>query len=181
MTIGIKKAALGLILTFIGLVFVLPLVFWLISVQADAAFHVGPILPIPVSLILAATFILIGIFWITWAYSYLVFVGKGLPFEVFGRALQPTQVLVTTGPYAYTRNPMVLGALFVLLGVAFLARSPSGLILVPIASLIAYIYLVTFEEKALLERFGSDYEEYRRNVPALIPRLSPYIHEPAGA
>ncbi len=181
MTIETKKAALGLMLTFIGLVFVFPTVFWLVAVQSDAAFRIGLVLPVPISLILAAAFILVGIFWITWAYSYLVFVGKGLPFEVFGKALQPTQVLVTTGPYAYTRNPMVLGALFVLLGVAFLARSPSGLILIPVVALITYVYLVTFEEKALLERFGSDYEEYRRNVPVLIPRLNPYIHEPVEA
>jgi protein-S-isoprenylcysteine O-methyltransferase Ste14 len=110
-----------------------------------------------------------------------VFVGKGMPFEVFGYALHPTRTLVTTGPYAYVRNPALIGMLFLLLGVAFLARSLAGIVLVPIVAGFAVVYLAQFEEKALARRFGDEYDEYRRNVPLLIPRLKPYIHEPAAA
>ncbi len=178
MSVGAKKAAFGMAATIVLLAIALPTGYWFLIRWIDNAFGVGPILSAPVSLILAAAAILIGLFWITWAYSYLVFVGGGLPFEFFGRALLPTQTLVTTGPYAYTRNPMAIGELFVLLGAAFLAGSPSGLVLVPIIALLYYLYLAEFEENALLKRFGADYEEYRRNVPALVPRASAYVHQP---
>ena len=105
-----------------------PVVFWFISRWLDREIGFGPIMSAPISLILGAAAILFGVFWVSWAHSYLLFVGKGVPLEVFGWAIHPTRVLVTTGPYAYTRNPMALGLLFILLGVAFLRGSISGLI-----------------------------------------------------
>ncbi|MCX8053583.1 MAG: isoprenylcysteine carboxylmethyltransferase family protein [Armatimonadetes bacterium] len=180
MTISIKKAAIGLTVTGLFIGVGAPAAFWFASALLDSALGLRPVLPMPVSLILAAAAILIGVFWVTWAYSYLVFVGRGLPLEVFGRALHPTSVLVTSGPYAYTRNPMVLGALFILLGIAFLRRSIAGMAMVPIIAAMVAAYLATFEEKALVRRFGADYEVYRRKVPMLIPRLSAYIHQPAS-
>lgn len=179
MTVGIKKAVVGIVLGVIGSVFAIPAAFWAVSSTLDAAFEFPPLLGTPAAQILAAAFVLIGAFWISWAYSYLLFVGKGLPIELFGRALHPTQALVTTGPYAYTRNPVVLGILFILLGVACYTRSISGLALVPISAIAAAIYLSVFEEKGLLARFGADYEEYHKNVPLIIPRFTPYIHETA--
>jgi protein-S-isoprenylcysteine O-methyltransferase Ste14 len=180
MSIGAKKRVLGLAVTGLGIGAAAPAAFWFLSMALDRALGFGPVIAVPVSLILAAAAILVGVFWATWAYSYLVFVGKGLPLEAFGRALHPTKLLVTAGPYAYTRNPMVLGALSMMLGIAFLRRSPAGIILVPVIAALTAAYLAEFEEKALLKRFGRDYEEYRRNVPMLIPRLTPYIHEPAA-
>ena len=179
-SIGTKKALLGLVATGLGLGVAAPAAFWLVSLLLDRAFGLGPVAPVPVSLILAAAAILVGAFWVSWSYSYLFFVGKGLPLEAFGRALHPTSILVTAGPYAYTRNPMVLGALFTLLGVALLRRSVAGIVMVPALAGVAAAYLVGFEEKALVKRFGEDYGEYRRNVPMLIPRLSPYVHEPVS-
>jgi len=181
MNIHIKKIVLGGIAGFLIFLIAIPALYWLLSNALDKALDLRPISNLAVTLIFAATSILIGMFWISWSYSYLVFVGKGLPFEAFGRAIQPTSELVTTGPYAYTRNPMIFGELFILLGTAFLARSVSGIILVPIFAMVIYLYLVEYEEKGLYRRFGADYEEYRRNVPAIFPQLKPYIHEKANA
>ncbi len=174
MSVSAKKAAAGLVVTGLFIGAGAPAAFWFVSLLLDRALGFGPAIPVPISLILAAASILVGVFWVTWSYSYLVFVGKGLPLEAFGRALHPTSILVTAGPYAYTRNPMVLGALFVLLGVAFLRRSVAGMAMVPVLAAIAAAYVAAFEEKALIRRFGADYEEYRRKVPMLIPRLTAY-------
>lgn len=172
MSIGARKALVGLVVTGVFFGALVPAGFWWLSSYLDYATRVRPLpIPAPVALILAAASILIGVFWITWAYSYLVFVGKGLPLEAFGRALHPTKVLVTTGPYAYTRNPMVLGALFVLLGIALLRRSVTAVALIPLLAGCAAAYLVLFEEKALRQRFGDEYEAYRRSVPMLVPWL----------
>jgi protein-S-isoprenylcysteine O-methyltransferase Ste14 len=121
---------------------------------------------------IAAAFVLtIGVFWVGWAYSYLHFVGRGSPIEAFGVALYHTERLVTSGPYAYSRNPMLLGYLFILLGIALWMNSLSGLILIPIVVIVASVYLMAFEHPVLKRRFGGEYEEYRERVPMLLPRL----------
>ncbi len=180
MSIPARKSALGIAISLIVFGLGLPVAFWLLAVAIDQALGLTPLLPRSLSLILAATAALIGVFWVSWSYSYLVFVGKGLPLEAFGRALHPTRILVTTGPYAYVRNPMVIGMFFILLGAAFLRGTLSGFVVIPVLMALVALYLAEFEEKALVRRFGADYEEYRDNVPLLIPRVSPYTHTSAG-
>lgn len=179
MSVGTKKAAIGVTATAI-LIALVPVVYWFLVSWLDGA--LGLRLPIlyAAGVFLGAACIIIGLFWITWAYSYLHFVGQGIPLELFGYALHPTRILVTTGPYAYTRNPMLLGESFLLLAVALLQPSLSGLLLIPIIALLLLGYLKLFEEPALGKRFGGDYEEYRRNVPLVFPRLNPYVHEPVA-
>jgi len=83
----------------------------------------------------------------------------------------PPKKLITTGLYAYVRNPMILGMLLMLGGEALLIASvPIGIwcALVTLAVL-AHIHL--FEENGLYKRFGEDYLTYRANVPAWLPRL----------
>ncbi|MBI2843372.1 MAG: hypothetical protein HYX78_08225 [Armatimonadetes bacterium] len=148
---------------------------WFVSNALDRAFRLpDEIMLEPVALILTGMTWSLGLFWVFWAYSYLIFVGGGSPVEAFGVALEPTSRLVTAGPYAYVRNPLVFGLLFLLLGVAFLANSISGIVLVPIVGVLAAVYLRVFEEKGLVRRFGIAYEHYREHVPLLIPRIRPY-------
>lgn len=178
MTIGLRKTIAGTAAGLVGVLLVIPAAFWLGASALDRLFGLKPVIYRPASQILCAASILIGVFWISWAYSFLVFVGKGLPLEAFGRAVHPTRFLVTTGPYAYTRNPTIFGLLFVLLGVALLRGSVSGLILVPVLGVLLCLYLVAFEEKGLARRFGVQYDDYRRSVSILIPRPTPYVRQP---
>lgn len=180
-TVGVKKNLFGIAVTVILMGIAIPIGFYYLSEAIGRSLSLTALPAYAVFQILAATSLLIGIFWMSWAYSYLVFVGMGLPLEAFGKALHPTRYLVTTGPYAYTRNPMIVGLLFILLGIAFLQRSVAGLILVPIIAAFISLYLVEFEEKALHKRFGKKYDEYRHNVTLLIPRLKPYIKETASS
>jgi protein-S-isoprenylcysteine O-methyltransferase Ste14 len=155
---------------------VLPVTYWYITRLINAALGLSEDLMVrPASLILTGMSWSLGLFWITWAYSYLLFVGQGSPLEAFGAALEPTKRLVTTGPYAYVRNPMEFGFLLILLGVGFLENSITGLIMAPISAIIAALYLKIFEEKLLLRRFGVAYEHYREHVPMLIPNPSAYV------
>lgn len=86
----------------------------------------------------------------------------------------PTTHLVVSGPYAYTRNPMISGVAFVLLGEAALFGSVAVLGLSAIFAAVNTLYFRLSEEPGLLERFGLEYEEYRRHVPMWIPRLTPW-------
>ena len=151
----------------------IPLAFAVFSSWLDGILGFPSLIPQQINLFLAAIALLVGIFWVSWAYSYLHFVGKGSPVEVFGVALYPTENLVTTGPYAYARNPMILGLLTLLLGVAFLMNSISALILIPILAAIAVVHIKIFEEPGLVRRFGEDYINYRKTTPTLIPSWKP--------
>jgi protein-S-isoprenylcysteine O-methyltransferase Ste14 len=80
--------------------------------------------------------------------------------------------LTTTGPYAHTRNPLYLGSMLIAFGFAVAAHS--WWIALALAVLFALIYLPTIrsEEEFLRGQF-SDYDEYAKRVPRLLPRPTP--------
>ena len=86
----------------------------------------------------------------------------------------PTSKMVITGPYAYVRNPMITGIVLMLLGEALMFASWAIGIWTVVFLIINMIYFVLSEEPGLRKRFGKEYEEYCRNVPRYIPRLTPW-------
>jgi len=76
--------------------------------------------------------------------------------------------LITTGPYAYTRNPMYLGHLLFLFGLALVSRSWLAWSIL-LASKPWYQLRVFKDEARLREQFGAEYEEYCRTVKRWIP------------
>jgi protein-S-isoprenylcysteine O-methyltransferase Ste14 len=111
-------------------------------------------------------FIMMGWLYANWTVKVQFSFGKGTPIP-----LMATQKLVVQGPYAYCRNPMTLGTAIFYLGVAVWLGSIAavGLGLIYPVGILAYIKLI--EEKELQERFGSEYLEYKRRTPFLIPSL----------
>jgi len=166
------RKAVGFWAVLVALI-VVPTTFYVVSRLLDNLLGLPPLLPGQGNLFLAAISLLVGVFWVSWSYSFLHYVGKGSPVEAFGVALYPTQNLVTSGPYAYSRNPMVLGMLFILLGIALLLNSISGVVLIPILALVAFVYIRLYEEPGLVRRFGEDYVQYRGTTPAIIPIWKP--------
>jgi protein-S-isoprenylcysteine O-methyltransferase Ste14 len=84
--------------------------------------------------------------------------------------VQKNERLTITGPYAYTRNPLYLGSLILGVGFAISARSwwiGLGLVLLFWA---IYLPVIRGEETFLQEHF-SEFAEYARDVPRLLPRL----------
>jgi len=86
----------------------------------------------------------------------------------------PTHKLVVQGIYRYVRNPMISGALAILLGEAVLFGSLFLFYWCLLFFLGNAIYIPLFEERGLVDRFGSDYLTYKQNVPRWIPRLRPW-------
>jgi protein-S-isoprenylcysteine O-methyltransferase Ste14 len=85
--------------------------------------------------------------------------------------VQKNEQLATTGPYAYTRNPLYLGSLILAVGFAISARNwliGAGLILFFLA---IYLPVIHGEEVFLGEHFPQ-FAEYARRVPRLLPRLT---------
>ena len=82
--------------------------------------------------------------------------------------------LATSGPYAFTRNPLYFGSF--LLGLGFTIASGRWLLAVLFAALFIGIYLpvMRVEASTMAQLFGRDFENYRRSVPLFFPRLTPY-------
>ena len=73
----------------------------------------------------------------------------------------PPTRLVTSGPFSFTRNPMYLGFLLVLLGAALLAGYAVGFLAPLIFFVLAQAWYIPFEERAAAAAFGGDYDRYR--------------------
>lgn len=80
--------------------------------------------------------------------------------------------LVTEGLYAHSRNPMYVGNLLILVGVA-LASNSWGCVATAVP-LFGFIYaaIVAAEEDYLRGRFGAAFDAYCRDVPRWLPRLA---------
>ncbi len=86
--------------------------------------------------------------------------------------VQKNEQLATSGPYAYTRNPLYLGSLVMAIGFAIAARNWWIAIVMLLIFSAIYIPVILGEEGFLRERFP-EFEQYSRTVPRLIPRISP--------
>jgi protein-S-isoprenylcysteine O-methyltransferase Ste14 len=140
--------------------------FIIIAVQVDKLLGSADILPSWLSLILSPLFFLVAFILIGW--SVLIFLrAKGTPVP-----LNPPPRLVTTGPYAYVRNPMLTGVFALLFGIGALLGSGSLLVIItPLFILVNVWELKAIEEPELVKRLGQDYIEYRKRTPMFFPRL----------
>src|SRR4026207_2561978 len=114
--------------------------------------------PTPRALLIGASVSLIGLALRAWAAGHI----------------RKNAQLATSGPYAFTRNPLYLGSF--LLGLGFTiapgrprpALAPAGIfsgISMPV---------MRVEASAMTQLFGSQYETYKRSVPLFFPRITPF-------
>jgi len=99
----------------------------------------------------------------------------GLALRAWGSGhLRKNETLAVSGPYAYTRNPLYLGSL--LIGVGFTISAGQWFLFLIFLIMIAGIYLpvMRVESETLAQLFGKKYQRYAKEVPLLLPRMSPY-------
>ena len=101
----------------------------------------------------------------------LVLVAPGLVLRGYASGyVKKNAELTTTGPYAYTRNPLYLGSILIAFGFALAARN--FWIAIALALLFLAIYLpVIYGEEEYLHAHFPGYDDYARRVPRLFPRL----------
>jgi protein-S-isoprenylcysteine O-methyltransferase Ste14 len=115
----------------------------------------------------------------------LVLLGEGLRFwgvSIVGSETRTTgsvggTYLVTTGPFAYVRNPLYVGnmLLYAGVGVMSMALFPWLLLTAVAWFYLQYSMIVSQEEEYLAAHFGGAYDEYRKHVPRFLPRITPYV------
>jgi protein-S-isoprenylcysteine O-methyltransferase Ste14 len=80
----------------------------------------------------------------------------------------PTEFVVR-GPFRYVRNPMSLGAVTMMCGLALFCRSLSILLFSTLLFLLIHIFVVFVEEPGLEKRFGESYLQYKLSVNRWLP------------
>ena len=102
-----------------------------------------------------------------WCILTFALIGRGTP-----APFDPPRRLVIAGPYRYVRNPMYLGAALALLGAAVFYRSSALALYTAAFLLVTHLFVLLYEEPALTQTFGEDYQNYRGRVRRWLPRIS---------
>ena len=93
--------------------------------------------------------------------------------------VQKDKQLTTSGPYAYTRNPLYLGSLMLAVGFAIAGRSWWIVAVMVLIFAAIYVPIIAAEERYLRRTFP-EYEEYAQQVPRMLPRLKPNTNKQGG-
>ena len=113
----------------------------------------------PAMLLAGCILIVIGILVLVWATRIFRTEGEGTPVPT-----DPPSRLVSSGLYQYSRNPIYLADVAILLGI-FLARGHLALLLYAgLVFLGLHAWVVVHEEPRLRDRLGEDWEAYVQRV-----------------
>jgi protein-S-isoprenylcysteine O-methyltransferase Ste14 len=82
----------------------------------------------------------------------------------------PTSELVTTGVFSVSRNPLYLGGVCILMGIALAVNLPWVLVLLLPALVACHYVLIVPEERYLAAKFGQEYRMYAATVHRWIGR-----------
>jgi protein-S-isoprenylcysteine O-methyltransferase Ste14 len=85
----------------------------------------------------------------------------------------PPKRLVVVGFYRYVRNPMYVGFAAGWIGLWVVFGHPNPLVIAAVAAVAlgVHLFVVFYEEPTLRKKFGTEYEEYSRNVRRWWPRV----------
>ena len=99
-------------------------------------------------------------------------IGRGTPLP-----LDSAAKLVVAGIYSFVRNPMAVSGIGQGLAVGLFLGSPLVMLYALFGGMIWQLIYRPLEEDDLLESFGADFENYRKNVRCWIPRVNSYRPE----
>jgi protein-S-isoprenylcysteine O-methyltransferase Ste14 len=119
--------------------------------------------------VLGAALIAAGLVVLVHAFVRFVVEGVGTPAPV-----APTEHLVVGGLYRRVRNPMYVAVAAIIVGQALVLGRPALLVYAAAFVAVTATFVVVYEEPVLRERYGAEYEAYRRAVPGWWPRLHPW-------
>jgi hypothetical protein len=104
----------------------------------------------------------------------LLALGEAVRFWAAG-CIHKDNVIATTGPYGYVRNPLYFGSFLLAVGYALLSGIGwLAVAIIVVLFLVFHLAAIITEEASLTKAFGEPYVTYMRHVPRLFPRLWPY-------
>ena len=134
---------------------------------ADRALGLPRLFPGKLGLAIGGPFFMLGALLCSWCVARFR-KARGTPVP-----MNPPHELITSGPYAWVRNPMVTGVFAALFGLGLMLHSIGiAFIGTPAYALAHWIELKRVEEPELARRFGAEYLDYKERVPMFVPRLT---------
>lgn len=156
------------LLTPVGALFFFSILALIISAALwlDRLLDLPRFMPEPYRSVFGIPILAIGLFMMFWSVFHFVRArGTPVPFN-------PPPELVTTGPYAYVRNPMMSGLFVAMFGLAIILGSISLAFIFTPAFILLNVYAIRrIEEPELERRLGAPYIEYKSRVPRFWPRV----------
>jgi len=101
-------------------------------------------------------------------WTAIIQLGKMFTVDV---AINNQHQLKTNGLYQIVRHPSYTGLMLIICGIAVCMSNYLACAVIIIPIFLALNYRINVEEKALLEAFGYDYEQYRKTTARLIPGI----------
>ena len=123
--------------------------------------------PTPISVLIGLPFLCFGEWLRLWTAGYAGGTTRA-------RDLGIARNLITSGPYAYVRNPLYLGNLLLSSGVCLIANVYWMIGVLIVGYFAQYLPIIASEEDYLRKSCGSTYEAYYLAVPRFVPRISRY-------
>jgi len=80
------------------------------------------------------------------------------------KPFEESTALVTSGAFRISRNPMYLGFVLILIGIAVLLRSLSPYVVILAFVILIQGMFITVEERMLANKFGERWQQYRQNT-----------------
>ena len=140
---------------------ILPPTYLLIAMLLMLILH----LAVPVVRFIPSPWHILGL--VPLAFGIIINLAADSTYRRAGTTVKPFQestALITDGVYRFSRHPMFLGFTAVLMGVAFLLRSLSSWLIVPIFAMLMEIIFIRVEERMLEQKFCQDWLDYKRKV-----------------
>lgn len=137
-----------------------PLVY-LSSVLTGVVVHIAwplPFLPPALALPVGASLVVVAVALFSWAVRELRAAGTPVP------GSKPTTVIVPTGPYRFSRNPIYLAFSVLHLGIAIWVNSPWLVATLMVTVAVMAIVVIPREERYLEGRFGTEYLNYKASA-----------------
>ncbi|MFA5167116.1 MAG: isoprenylcysteine carboxylmethyltransferase family protein [Candidatus Omnitrophota bacterium] len=138
-----------------------PTLVWVFSFGGREA-----VFPSLAAVLLSGLFFVAGIPWVSWAVLWQLLKGRGTPVPVV-----PTKEFLSSGPYRYCRNPMILGFFLYLAGWAALFNRAGSWAAAIVLMVLLILEIKLIEEKELEQRFGDVYREYKKKTPFFISKF----------
>jgi protein-S-isoprenylcysteine O-methyltransferase Ste14 len=134
--------------------------------------HVARRIRVPVGFVAAALYIwLARPTWSSMLYgSAIILPALALRTAASGH-VKKNQEVTTSGPYAYTRNPLYLGSIILVIGFGVASRNVWLAVALVLIFVALYLPVIRDEEDFLRSRFP-EFSDYAQRVPRIIPRFS---------
>ena len=140
---------------------ILPPVYFLGALLLAVALHYA----LPLARVIPRPWHLVGVLLI--AIGMILIIVPARTFKARDTAIKPFDVssaLVQDGFFSVSRNPMYLGMVLVLLGVATLLRSATPFVVSALLAVVLQTRFIRHEEQMLESTFGEDYRSYKKRV-----------------